>query len=338
MNVPLWAWAATIGGLAALLLVDLMVVNRDPHEVTLREAGAWCGLYVGAGIAFGVIVWIFYGGDFAGQYLAGYLVEESLSVDNLFVFVLILSTFAVPVIHQYRVLLFGVVGALILRGIVIAGGVALLDALHWVIYVFGAFLILTGVQLAVHRDEEPDLAENKVVKLVQRVLPATDEYHGGQLVARVNGRRLVTPLALVMVVIAVTNVIFAVDSIPAVFGVTREPFIVFTSNAFALVGLRSAYFLLAGAVRKLVYLNVGLAAVLVVVGTKMVLEGVIAVPTWVSLAVIVAILGATVVASLRRVAVLDARPDRRERPAGIDRARPETLASVEGCVGPAARE
>ncbi len=310
MNVPLWAWAATVGGLAMLLLIDLLVVNRNPHEVALREAAAWCGLYVGAGIVFGAIIWAFYGGDFAGQYLAGYLVEESLSVDNLFVFVLIMSTFAVPIVHQYRVLLFGVVGALVLRGLVIAGGVALLDALHWIIYVFGGFLILTGVRLAMHRDEEPDLTENRVVRLVQRVLPATNEYHGGQLVARVDGRRLVTPLALVMVVIAVTNVIFAVDSIPAVFGVTREPFIVFTSNAFALVGLRSAYFLLAGAVRKLVYLNVGLAAVLVIVGLKMVLEGVIHVSTWVSLAVIVTILAATVIASLRRAAAMELDADR----------------------------
>jgi len=310
MNVPLWAWAATVGGLATLLIVDLLVINRNPHEVGLREAAAWCGLYVGAGVVFGAIIWASYGGDFAGQYLAGYLVEESLSVDNLFVFVLIMSTFAVPIVHQYRVLLFGVVGALVLRGLVIAGGVALIDALHWIIYVFGAFLLLTGVRLAMHRNEEPDLTENKVVKLVQRVLPATDEYHGGALVARVDGRRLVTPLALVMVVIAVTNVIFAVDSIPAVFGVTREPFIVFTSNAFALVGLRSAYFLLAGAVRRLVYLNVGLAAVLVIVGLKMVLEGVIHVSTWVSLAVIVAILTATVIASLRKAAATEVDPDR----------------------------
>jgi len=311
LNVPPWAWAATVGGLALLLLVDLLVVNRSPREVKLREAGAWCGLYVGAGVVFGAIIWAFYGGDFAGQYLAGYLVEESLSVDNLFVFVLIMSTFAVPIVHQYRVLLFGVIGALVLRGLVIAGGVALLDALHWIIYIFGAFLILTGVRLAVQRDEEPDLTQNKVVKLVQRVLPATNEYHGGQLVARVDGRRLVTPLALVMVVIAVTNVIFAVDSIPAVFGVTREPFIVFTSNAFALVGLRSAYFLLAGAVRRLVYLNVGLAAVLVIVGLKMVLEGVVHVSTWVSLAVIVTILTATVIASLRKAAATKVDPDRR---------------------------
>lgn len=307
MNVPLWAWGATVGGLAVLLLVDLLVVNRGPHEVSIPEAATWCGLYVGAGVVFGALVWVFYGADFGGQYLAGYLVEESLSVDNLFVFVLILSTFAVPLVHQHRVLMFGVIGALVLRGIVIAGGVALLQTLHWVIYVFGAFLIFTGLRLAIHRNDEPDLTENAAVRLVRRVLPSTNEYHGGRLVARVNGRRLVTPLALVMVIIAVTNVLFALDSIPAVFGVTREPFIVFTSNAFALVGLRSAYFLLAGAVRKLVYLNVGLAAVLVIVGLKMVFEGVVHVPTWLSLLVIAAILLVTVVASLRRAAQL--RPD-----------------------------
>jgi tellurite resistance protein TerC len=310
LNVPLWAWVATIGGLAALLLIDLLLVARNPHEVSIGEAGRWAGLYVGAGLGFTVLIWILYGGNFAGQYLAGYLVEESLSVDNLFVFVLIMSAFAVPIAYQYKVLLFGVVGALVLRGLVIAGGVALLDAIHWIIYVFGAFLIITGVRLAMHRNEEPNLAENKVVKLVQRVLPATGEYHGDKLVARVDGRRLLTPLALVMVVIALTNVIFAVDSIPAVFGVTREPFIVFTSNAFALVGLRSLYFLLAGAVRKLVYLNIGLAAILVIVGTKMVLEGVVHVPIWLSLVVIVVILGITVVASLRKAAAIVIDPDR----------------------------
>ncbi len=309
MNVPLWAWLATIGGLAVLLLIDLFLVARNPHEVSIREAGRWAGLYVGAGLGFAALIWIFYGGNFAGQYLAGYLVEESLSVDNLFVFVLIMSTFAVPIAYQYKVLLFGVVGALVLRGLVIAGGVALLDAIHWIIYIFGAFLIITGVRLAMHRNEEPDLAENKVVKLVQRVLPATGEYHGNKLVARVDGRRLLTPLALVMVVIALTNVIFAVDSIPAVFGVTREPFIVFTSNAFALVGLRSLYFLLAGAVRKLVYLNIGLAAILIIVGTKMVLEDLVHVPIWLSLVVIVVILAITVVASLRKAAAMGLEPE-----------------------------
>lgn len=309
MNVPLWAWAATVGGLAVLLLIDLFLVARDPHEITIGQAGRWAGLYVGIGLGFTVLIWIFYGGDFAGQYLAGYLVEESLSVDNLFVFVLIMSTFAVPIAYQYKVLLFGVIGALVLRALVIAGGVALLDAIHWIIYVFGAFLIITGVRLAMHRNEEPDLSQNKVVKLVQRVLPATGEYHGDKLVARVDGRRLLTPLALVMVVIALTNVIFAVDSIPAVFGVTREPFIVFTSNAFALVGLRSLYFLLAGAVRKLVYLNIGLAAILVIVGTKMVLEDVVHVPIWLSLVVIVVILAITVVASLRKAATMDLEPE-----------------------------
>jgi tellurite resistance protein TerC len=309
LNVPLWAWLATIGGLAVLLLIDLFLVARNPHEVSIREAGRWAGLYVGAGIGFAALIWIFYDGNFAGQYLAGYLVEESLSVDNLFVFVLIMSTFAVPIAYQYKVLLFGVVGALVLRGLVIAGGVALLDAIHWIIYVFGAFLIITGVRLAMHRNEEPDLAENKVVKLVQRVLPATGEYHGNKLVAKVDGRRLLTPLALVMVVIALTNVIFAVDSIPAVFGVTREPFIVFTSNAFALVGLRSLYFLLAGAVRKLVYLNIGLAAILIIVGTKMVLEDLVHVPIWLSLLVIVVILAITVVASLRKAAAMGLEPE-----------------------------
>lgn len=306
MDVPLWVWASVVGGLLVLLLVDLVVVDHDPHELRRKEAGAWAALYIGIAVAFGVGLLILSGGDIAGQYFAGYLVEESLSVDNLFVFVLIMSMFAVPAVNQHKVLLFGIVGALILRGLFIAGGVALLDRLHWVIYVFGAFLVLTGIRLALHRAEEPDLGRNPVLRLAERVLPTTKEYDGGRILTRVDGRRVVTPLVLVMITIATTDVLFAVDSIPAVFGVTREPFLVFTSNAFALVGLRSLYFLLAGAVRKLRYLNIGLSVILCFVGAKMLLESVVPVPVYVSLLVIVSILGVTVVLSVRKTATIEA--------------------------------
>lgn len=306
MDVPLWVWASVVGGLLVLLLVDLVVVDHDPHELSRKEAGIWAALYIGIAVAFGVGLLILTGGDIAGQYFAGYLVEESLSVDNLFVFVLIMSMFAVPAVAQHKVLLFGIVGALILRGLFIAGGVALLDRLHWVIYVFGAFLVLTGIRLALHRAEEPDLGRNPVLQLAERVLPTTKEYDGGRILTRVDGRRVVTPLVLVMITIATTDVLFAVDSIPAVFGVTREPFLVFTSNAFALVGLRSLYFLLAGAVRKLRYLNIGLSVILCFVGAKMLLESVVPVPVYVSLLVIVSILGVTVVLSVRKTATIEA--------------------------------
>lgn len=306
MDVPLWVWASVVGGLLVLLLVDLVVVDHDPHELRRKEAGAWAALYIGIAVAFGVGLLILTGGDIAGQYFAGYLVEESLSVDNLFVFVLIMSMFAVPAVNQHKVLLFGIVGALILRGLFIAGGVALLDRLHWVIYVFGAFLVLTGIRLALHRAEEPDLGRNPVLRLAERVLPTTKEYDGGRILTRIDGRRVVTPLVLVMITIATTDVLFAVDSIPAVFGITREPFLVFTSNAFALVGLRSLYFVLAGAVRKLRYLNIGLSVILCFVGAKMLLESVVPVPVYVSLLVIVSILGVTVVLSVRKTATIEA--------------------------------
>lgn len=306
MDVPLWVWASVVGGLLVLLLVDLVVVDHDPHELSRKEAGVWAALYIGIAVAFGVGLLILTGGDIAGQYFAGYLVEESLSVDNLFVFVLIMSMFAVPAVNQHKVLLFGIVGALILRGLFIAGGVALLDRLHWVIYVFGAFLVLTGIRLALHRAEEPDLGRNPVLQLAERVLPTTKEYDGGRILTRIDGRRVVTPLVLVMITIATTDVLFAVDSIPAVFGITREPFLVFTSNAFALVGLRSLYFVLAGAVRKLRYLNIGLSVILCFVGAKMLLESVVPVPVYVSLLVIVSILGVTVVLSVRKTATIEA--------------------------------
>jgi tellurite resistance protein TerC len=302
MNVPFWVWAALIVGLFVLLMVDLFVVSHDPHELRIWEAARWAALYVVLAIAFGVGLWAVSGAEFASQYFAGYLLEESLSVDNLFVFVLIMTAFAVPPEHQHKVLLFGVIGSLVLRGIFIAAGVALLEAAHGVIIVFGAFLVATGIRLATQRETVPDVASNPLVRIVRGIVPTSVEYDGGRILTRLDGRRALTPIGVAMIAIASTDVLFAVDSIPAVFGVTREPFLVFASNAFALIGLRSLYFLLAGAVQRLVYLNIGLAVILIFVGLKMVLEDAITIPVWLSLLVIVVVMAVTVAASLWREA------------------------------------
>jgi len=302
MNVPFWVWAALIVGLFVLLMVDLFVVSHDPHELRIWEAARWAALYVVLAIAFGVGLWAVSGAEFASQYFAGYLLEESLSVDNLFVFVLIMTAFAVPPEHQHKVLLFGVIGSLVLRGIFIAAGVALLEAAHGVIIVFGAFLVATGIRLATQRETVPDVASNPLVRIVRGIVPTSVEYNGGRILTRLDGRRALTPIGVAMIAIASTDVLFAVDSIPAVFGVTREPFLVFASNAFALIGLRSLYFLLAGAVQRLVYLNIGLAVILIFVGLKMVLEDAITIPVWLSLLVIVVVMAVTVAASLWREA------------------------------------
>ena len=302
MNVPFWVWAALIVSLFVLLMVDLFVVSHDPHELRIWEAARWAALYVVLAIAFGVGLWAVSGAEFASQYFAGYLLEESLSVDNLFVFVLIMTAFAVPPEHQHKVLLFGVIGSLVLRGIFIAAGVALLEAAHGVIIVFGAFLVATGIRLATQRETVPDVASNPLVRIVRGIVPTSVEYDGGRILTRLDGRRALTPIGVAMIAIASTDVLFAVDSIPAVFGVTREPFLVFASNAFALIGLRSLYFLLAGAVQRLVYLNIGLAVILIFVGLKMVLEDAITIPVWLSLLVIVVVMAVTVAASLWREA------------------------------------
>jgi tellurite resistance protein TerC len=315
MNPSLLVWILTVAGLATLLGVDLLA-SRRPHEVGLVEAVLRAFFFVGVAMTFGAGLWVVHGGNIAGQYFAGYLVEESLSIDNLFVFVLIFAMFAVPAAYQAKVLLYGIAGALVLRAAFIAGGVALLDTFGWVIYAFGAFLVVTGVQLARHRDGEPDLGRNPVLRGVRRFVPTTASYDSDRLLTRVDGRTALTPLALVFVTIATTDVLFAVDSIPAVFGVTREPYLVFTSNAFALVGLRSLYFLLAGAVAKLRYLKVGLAAILVFVGAKMLAESVVHVPTWLSLVVIVGLLAVTAAASLLWPEPVEPRPDDRDRLSG----------------------
>ncbi|HEX5503893.1 MAG TPA: TerC family protein [Thermomicrobiales bacterium] len=283
-----------------LLAVDLGLVHRTAHAVSPREALRWTGVWVALAVLFGVGVYFWHGTQPALEFFAGYLVEYSLSADNVFVFVLIFTFFAVPAAYQHRVLFWGIIGALVLRGAMIVAGAALLEAFHWLIYLFGAFLIVTGVRMALHREAAVHPEQNLLVRLVRRVLPVTKDYEGEHFFVRRAGRLLATPLFVVLLVITTADLIFALDSIPAIFGVTRDPFIVYTSNVFAILGLRSLYFVLAGAVAKFHYLQVGLAAVLTFVGAKMVVSGVYHLPVAASLAVIVLILGIAIAASLLR--------------------------------------
>jgi tellurite resistance protein TerC len=300
MDVPLYVWAATLGVIAAMLALDLLVLHRDAHEVSMREAALTSAMWVALGVAFGVGVWAVAGGEHAGEYFAGYLIEKSLSVDNIFVFALIFGYFAVPAKYQHRVLFWGVVGALVMRAGFIAAGATLLDRFSWTVYVFGAFLLVTGVRMARQRDDHVDPSRNPLLRLLRRRVPMTEGYEGQRFVVRRAGRLLATPMLAVLLVVETTDVVFAVDSIPAIFAVTDEPFLVFTSNAFAILGLRALYFLLAGMITRFAYLKIGLAAVLAFVGVKLLLTHVVHLPIWLSLGVIAAILGTALVASLVR--------------------------------------
>jgi tellurite resistance protein TerC len=302
VDVPLWAWGAVGALIVAMLLLDLFVFHREAHEVTMREAATSSAMWVALGLAFGAVVWMVWGGDRAGEYYAGYLIEKSLSVDNIFVFALLFSFFAVPAAYQHRLLFWGVLGALVFRGLFIAAGAALLENFHWVIYVFGGFLVWTGVRMARHGDAEVHPERNPMLRLLRRVMPVTDSYVGTRFFVRRDRRTWATPLFAVLVAIETTDVLFAVDSIPAIFAVTDEAFLVFTSNAFAILGLRALYFLLAGLMDRVVYLKYGLAAILVFVGVKMLLVDVWHIPIALSLAVIAAVLGVSVALSLRATA------------------------------------
>ncbi|HEX2850698.1 MAG TPA: TerC family protein [Acidimicrobiales bacterium] len=305
MDVPLIAWVAVAAGIAVALAVDLFVLHRDAHEVSMREAAITSAAWVAVGISFGLGVWWFAGGDRAGEYFAGYLIEKSLSVDNVFVFALLFSYFAVPAKYQHRVLFWGVLGALVMRAGFIAAGSALLETFHWVIYVFGGLLLVTGVKMLRSSGHSHDPGRNPALRLLRRILPVSDEYHGQRLLVRDAGRWVATPLLAVLVAIETTDVVFAVDSIPAIFAVTDEPFLVFTSNAFAILGLRALYFLLAGMMGRFVHLKTGLAAVLLFVGAKMLVADLWKVPIAVSLSVIAAILALAVALSLRATRPLE---------------------------------
>jgi tellurite resistance protein TerC len=297
--VAWWAWAAVIAFIVGMLLVDLLVFHRDAHEVSTREAATRSIVWVGLSLAFGGVIWLTMGGTSAGEYLGGYLIEKSLSVDNIFVFALIFGYFSVPAALQHRVLFWGVFGALVFRAIFIALGSTLLSNFHWTIYVFGGFLVFTGLRMAFHKDTEIHPEHNPMLRLLRRFLPMTKEYHGQHFVVKEATRWFATPLLAVLVVVETTDIVFAVDSIPAIFAVTDNAFLVFTSNAFAILGLRALYFLLAGMIGRFTYLKVGLASVLVFVGAKMLLTDVWHIPIYASLLAIVVMLGISVLVSLR---------------------------------------
>ena len=298
MSAPAWAWIATLAAILAVLAVDLLA-HRRAHKVTMREALTWTAVWLVLGTAFGAVVWAAWGGQRAGEYFGGYLIEKSLAVDNIFVFALIFTSFAVPQAYQHRVLFYGVLGALVLRAGFIAGGVAVLDRFGWVLYIFGAFLLVTAIRMIHARDREPDPRTSRSMRLVRRVLPAVEEYHGQRFWIRRAGRLAATPLLVVLVLIEISDVIFAADSIPAILAITDEPFLVFTSNAFAILGLRSLYFLLADLMDRFAYLKLGLAAVLGFVGLKMLLADLIEIPIAASLGIIAGCLAITIIASLR---------------------------------------
>ena len=296
MDVPLWAWPAVLAGIVVMLAIDLFA-HRRAHVVSVKEAGAWSVVWISLGVAFGVLIWVVYGGEFGSQYFAGYVIEKSLAVDNVFVFAIIFSYFAVPREYQHRVLFYGVLGALVFRGIFIAAGSVVIASFAWVLYLFGAFLVVTGIKMALHRNEHADPGKSVVLRLFKRFVPTTDEYHGQRFLIRTAGRWVATPLLVVLVLVEVTDIVFAVDSIPAIFAVTQEPFLVFTSNAFAILGLRAMYFLLADLIHRFVYLKLGLSIVLVWVGVKMLLLEVYKIPTVTSLLVVASIIAVSVAAS-----------------------------------------
>jgi len=305
MNVSLTTWFVVIGAILALIILDLLTVSRKPHEVKFKEAAGWSIFYIAVAIGFGVWVWQSAGSQFGTEYFAAYLVEKSLSVDNLFVFIIILAQFKVPSIYHQRVLMFGVLLALALRGIFIAVGAAALAAFSFTFVIFGAILIWTGIGLFKHWDEDPSPEDNAMVKVIRKRIAMTDEFDGSKIFTKIDGKKLATPMFLVMIAIASTDLLFALDSIPATFGVTQEPFLVFAANAFALLGLRALYFLLKGLLDKLIYLSLGLSIILMFIGVKLIMTylheiwyEVPKIPIVLSLSVIGLVLVVSTVASL----------------------------------------
>ena len=291
-------WSGFLAFVVAMLAIDLGVFHRTSHEVSLKEAGLWSAVWVAFAMAFNGLVWAMFGPERGLEFATGYLIEKALAVDNIFVFVVIFSAFAIPASLQHRVLFWGVFGALLMRAAFIFAGGAFLARFHWGIYVFGAVLAVTGVKLLLQKHDEMDPEKNLVMRLFRRFVPVTRDFDGDRFTTVKGGRRHATPLLLALVSVEVTDLVFAVDSIPAIFAVTRDPFLVFTSNIFAILGLRSMYFLLAGVIGKFVYLKTGLSFVLVFVGTKMLAMDLVKVPIGVSLGVIAGILVVSVLASL----------------------------------------
>ena len=324
MHVTQFEWIITLGVTIAVLLFDVIVIGRRPHEPSKRETATYLTIYVGLAVVFGLWVWLFHGSQFGLEFFAGWLTEYSLSVDNLFIFLIIMASFNVPKIYQQQALLVGIILALVFRGIFIALGAVAINQFSWVFYVFGAFLVYTAISLARNTKHDDD-AENVVVRLARRHLKLTDRWEGLRLWVKDNGKRLVTPMFLVIVALGTTDVLFALDSIPAIYGLTQQPYLVFTANVFALMGLRQLYFLLADLLRRLVYLSRGLAFILAFIGVKLVLHAlhenklpfinggehvpVPQIPTMLSLGVIIVTLLVTTVASLYKTRVNDVKKD-----------------------------
>jgi tellurite resistance protein TerC len=298
-------WLLLGGLVVGMLALDLFVFHREAHDVSMREAAIWSVVWIALGLGFGGFVFAMRGAQAGGEYLAGYLIENSLSMDNVFLFAMLFSYFAVPGKYQHRILFWGVVGAIVFRAIFIASGTTLLEAFHFLIYGFGALLLITGVKMWRSKGHAVNPEKNLVLRLLKRVMPVTDEYHGQRFFIRQAGRLVATPLFAVLVVVEATDVMFAIDSIPAIFAITTDPFIVFSSNAFAILGLRSLYFLLAGLIDRFVYLKQGLAALLVFAGVKILIADVWKMPVALSLAVILAILAVAIVASFRATRTAD---------------------------------
>ena len=308
MQVGLWGWVGFNAFILLMLALDLGVFHRRAHAIRVREAAIWTAVWVALALLFNFWIYLAAGREIALEFLTGYLIEKSLSVDNIFVMVMIFAFFGVPAKYQHRVLFWGILGALVMRGLFIGLGTYVLHHWHPVIYVFGALLVVTGIRMATKREETPDLMSNPVVRLARRVIPVTHEYHGHHFTVREAGRLVATPLLLVLLLIEATDLMFAIDSIPAIFAITNDPFIVYTSNVFAILGLRSMYFMLGDIVHRFVYLKYGLAVVLVFIGVKMLIMDLYKIPTPISLGVVVLAIGASIVASLRappRDAVLD---------------------------------
>jgi tellurite resistance protein TerC len=293
-----WMWGGFTAFVLAMLALDLGVFHRKAHEVKFKEAVSWSIVWISLALLFNLGIYQWFGTHKALEFLTGYLIEKALSVDNVFVFLVLFTFFAVRKEHQHRILFWGVLGALVMRAVFIALGTTLLARFHWVIYIFGAFLVITAIKLIRHRNEELHPERNPIYKLFRRWVPSVDQYHGARFTVVQNGKRHATPLLLVLVTVEATDLVFAVDSIPAVFAVTSDPFIVYTSNVFAILGLRALYFVLAGVMDKFHYLKTALALILGFVGVKMLLMGIYKIPIGISLAVIAAILGIAVIASI----------------------------------------
>jgi tellurite resistance protein TerC len=317
VELPVWFEITTFVGLTVLLLADLAIVARRPHEPSVKEASMWVTFYVGLALLFGVLLIAFTTGQFATEFYAGWLTEYSLSVDNLFVFVIIMARFQVPRALQQEALMVGIIIALVLRGIFILLGAAVIERFTWVFYIFGAFLVYTAINLVRHRGEDDDYEENAFIRRMRKVLPITQDFHGSKIRVTENGKKYWTPMIVVFLALGTTDLLFALDSIPAIFGLTKEPFIVFTANVFALMGLRQLYFLLGGLLKRLVYLSIGLAVILAFIGVKLIMEAlhtnelpfinggehidaVPEIPIWLSLTIILGVLVIATVASLMK--------------------------------------